>query len=47
MYIHLNEYKWMNDVELLLQHCNTWSRLNVCKKKKSMDSFKNVFHEMC
>ena len=37
MYIHLNVYKQMRDVELLLLYGNTWNQLTVCKH---MISFK-------
>ena len=33
MYIHLNVYKQMTDVKLLLLHSNTWNHLTVYKKK--------------
>ena len=30
--IHLNAYKQMTDVKLLVLHSNTWNHLAVCKQ---------------
>ena len=32
MYVYLNVFKQMTDVELLLLHSNTWNYLTVCKQ---------------
>ena len=32
MYIHLNVFKQMADVKLLLLHSNAWNHLTVCKQ---------------
>ena len=33
LYIHLNVYKQITDVKLLLLYSNTWNHLTECKKE--------------
>ena len=47
MYIHLNVYKQMTDMKLLLLYSNTWNHLSVQKKETLLGLFKNVINKMC